>query len=341
MINRTEKDKLLRIIERFRKARVLLLGDFVADEFIDGEISRVSREAPVLILKHRQTRVVPGGGANAANNLVDLGARVFPFSVVGHDAPGLRLIDIFREKRVSTDGILVDRSYATITKSRILAGSAHTTHQQVVRIDREAATPPRPEVTTRMYAKARSRARDVDAILVSDYGAGIITPDRVASLRSAVRNRSLPINIDSRYQLPSYRSFTAATPNEAEVEAALRMTIGNDLRALETAGRKMLRQLGMKALLITRGKEGMALFEPGRKTRHIPIFGADQIADVTGAGDTVIAVFTLALASGATFSEAALLSNCAGGIVVMKHGTATVQPEELMAAVDSGGGARE
>ena len=335
MIEREQQETLLRTIDRFSKARILVLGDFVADEFVDGEISRVSREAPVLILKHRRTEIVPGGGANAANNLVDLGATVFPFSVVGKDFQGAHLMDSFRKKKVSTRGILVDRTFATTTKSRILAGSAHTTHQQVVRIDREASAPPSPETLDRLFKKALECATRVDAVLVSDYGSGIITPSHVEALRARARIRRIPINIDSRYQIKRFRAFTAATPNEPEVEAVLGKKIDNNPRALESAGRSLLRSLRMGALLITRGKEGMALFEPGKPTQHISIYGTDQVADVTGAGDTVIAVFTLGLACGASFLEAARLSNYAAGIVVMKHGTATVRREELVAAVES------
>jgi rfaE bifunctional protein kinase chain/domain len=335
MMDWTERDVLLRIVSRFSKARVLLLGDFVADEFVDGEISRVSREAPVLILKHRRTSIVPGGGANAANNLVDLGARVFPLSIVGSDSQGKLLREIFRAKGVSTDGILVDRKFSTTTKSRILAGSAHTMHQQVVRIDRESITPPSSAMIGKLLAKARQRVRGVEAVLISDYGSGLITPERVDQMRSSALRTRIPATIDSRYQLSAFQGFTAATPNEPELEAALGVRIGNDLKALESAGRRMLRRLRVQALLVTRGKEGMALFEPGKKTVHVPIFGTDQIADVTGAGDTVIAVFTLALASGASFSQAARLSNYAGGLVVMKHGTATIRRQELVAAIES------
>ncbi len=335
MIEPKERDLLLRMIDQFSKARILVLGDFVADEFVDGEISRVSREAPVLILKHRHTEIVPGGGANAANNLVDLGARTFPFSVVGRDAQGAHLIQFFRNKGVSAAGILIDSSYSTTTKSRILAGSAHTTHQQVVRIDRQAPSPPAKEVLTRLFEKASQIAPEMDAILVSDYGSGMITSAAVATLRARTRNRGIPLNVDSRYQIHRFKSFTAATPNEAEVEAALGTAIGNNLKALDGAGKKLIKQLRTKALLITRGKEGMALFEPGRPTKHLSIYGTDQVADVTGAGDTVIAVFTLALACGASFFQAARLSNYAGGLVVMKHGTATVGRDELIAAIDS------
>jgi rfaE bifunctional protein kinase chain/domain len=229
----------------------------------------------------------------------------------------------------------MDKVFSTTTKSRILAGSAHTTHQQVVRIDRQAATPPDEKVRERLIAKACQMATQVDAILVSDYGSGMINPGSLDRLRFAIRNRPVPLNLDSRYQILHFKSFTAATPNEPEVEAALGTVIGNNLPALETAGRKLLKRLGTKALLITRGMEGMALFEPGRATKHLPIYGTDQVADVTGAGDTVIAVFTLALACGASFLQAARLSNYAGGLVVMKHGTATVRREELMAAVKS------
>lgn len=335
MITSKERDALLQIINRFSKARILVLADFVADEFVDGEISRVSREAPVLILKHQNTTVVPGGGANAANNLAELGARVFPFSVVGRDFSGKRLVEIFRQKRVPTKGILEDARYTTTTKTRILAGSAHTMHQQVVRIDREAPVPPSPPVISQLFRKAIKQAEQVDAVLVSDYGSRVITPERVRKLWLAAGSRRIPVSIDSRYDLTGFKGFTAATPNEPEVEAALGVRIGNNLKALESAGRRLLRRLQVQVLLMTRGKEGMALFEPGKKTEHLSIFGADQIADVTGAGDTVIAVFTLALACGAGFLEAARLSNYAGGIVVMKHGTATLRREELMAAVES------
>ncbi|MBZ5551180.1 MAG: hypothetical protein LAO21_00570 [Acidobacteriia bacterium] len=335
MIESKECELLLRTIDQFSKARILVLGDFVADEYVDGEISRVSREAPVLILKHRRTEIFPGGGANAANNLVELGAKVFPFSIVGRDAQGAQLVQFFRRKGVPATGILMDKGFSTTTKSRILAGSAHTTHQQVVRIDRQAPAPPDVKVRERLIKKASEIVPKMNGILVSDYGSGMISSESLDTLRTAIRNRPIPLNVDSRYQILRFKSFTAATPNEPEVEAALGIAIGNHLPALEVAGRRLLKRLHTKALLITRGKEGMALFEPGRTTRHLPIYGTDQVADVTGAGDTVIAVFTLALACGAGFLQAARLSNYAGGLVVMKHGTATIRREELVAAVES------
>jgi rfaE bifunctional protein kinase chain/domain len=186
-----------------------------------------------------------------------------------------------------------------------------------------------------VLASLRALRERVDGVLVSDYGFGLLTPELVRAAVAFARQRDVPVTVDSRYALLGFRGMTAVTPNEPEVEAALGVTIGSDRRRLESAGRTLLRRLGVKACLITRGSDGMALFEPGRPTLHIPIHGSDQVADVTGAGDTVIATFTLALAAGASPAEAALLSNYAGGIVVMKRGTATVSAAELDAAIAS------
>jgi D-glycero-beta-D-manno-heptose-7-phosphate kinase len=176
----------------------------------------------------------------------------------------------------------------------------------------------------------------IDAVLVSDYGFGLVTPELVRAAVALARRKKVPITVDSRFALLGFRGMTAVTPNEPEVEDALGVTIGHDLVRLESAGRTLLRRLGVKAVLVTRGGHGMALFEPGKRTVHIPIHGSDQVADVTGAGDTVIATFTLALAAGGSPAEASLLANCAGGIVVMKHGTATVSTAELRRAVAAG-----
>jgi rfaE bifunctional protein kinase chain/domain len=170
-------------------------------------------------------------------------------------------------------------------------------------------------------------------VLVADYGYRTTNAEEVESLRRRTRRPDIPITIDSRYDLPAYKNLTAATPNEPEIEAAFGLAIGNDLERLHTLGRKFLRRQGFQALLITRGRDGMALFEPHRPPHHLPIFGSAQAVDVTGAGDTVIAAFTLALAAGGSFLEAALIANCAGGIVVMKRGTATVSLNEITEAI--------
>jgi rfaE bifunctional protein kinase chain/domain len=331
-----DAERLRKIVEAFPKVTITVLGDLVADEFVYGEISRVSREAPVLILKHRERTVVPGGGANAVNNLADLGVNVLPVGAIGDDEPGRLLVKYFRHKRIPVSGVLKDKSYTTVTKSRILAGTTHNTRQQVVRVDREPESPPNRHLTRELFLAAREYSRASDALLVSDYGYGSATPAIVNALRQAGRKRpvQIPLILDSRYRLLEYSGVTAATPNEPEVEAALGERIGQDWGKLTTCGRQVIERMKLQSLLITRGRDGMVAFDQGQEPVDIPIFGSDEIADVTGAGDTVIASFSAALAAGATTVEAAQLANYAGGIVVMKRGTATVSREELLRAID-------
>jgi rfaE bifunctional protein kinase chain/domain len=321
--------RLLDIVGAFPKQTILVLGDFVADEFVSGEISRVSREAPVLILRHRRTELIPGGGANAVNNLVDLGTRVLPVSAVGDDAAGRALLDYFRGKRVDTRGIARVTGWTTTTKTRFLAGWTHTSRQQVLRLDREAETSLPSRALDVIARKAQSLARRASGVLVSDYGCGVVTPALVRRLRAKF------ITLDSRYALLDYRGVgvTAATPNEPELEALYHTRIGNDATKLEQLAARTLRQLGLEALVVTRGRDGMVVFERGRGPHAIPIHGTDEVVDVTGAGDTVIAAFTLARAAGATWVEAAHIATYAAGLVVMKRGTATVSRAELEAAL--------
>ena len=328
-----EADRLKKIVESFPKITVTVLGDLVADEFVFGEISRVSREAPVLILKHRERTVVPGGGANAANNLAELGVNVLPVGIVGDDEPGRLLLKYFRHKKIAISGVLKDKSYTTVTKTRILAGMTHTSRQQVVRVDREPQEAPSSHLTRELYLAARNYAHASDAMLVSDYGYGAATPAIVSTLRGKGKV-GVPIVLDSRYRMLQYEGITAATPNEPEVEEALGVRIGQDWSKLLSAGEKLMGRMKLQSLVITRGRDGMAAFDQKHKPVDIPIFGSDQVADVTGAGDTVIASFTAALAAGATTEEAAQLANYAGGIVVMKRGTATVSREELLHAIE-------
>ena len=328
-----EADRLRKIVEAFPNITVTVLGDLVADEFIFGEISRVSREAPVLILKHRERTVLPGGGANAANNLADLGVNVLPVGIVGDDEPGRLLLKYFRHKRIAVSGVLKDKSYATITKTRILAGMTHTARQQVVRVDREPQESPNPHLTRELYLAARNYAHASDALLVSDYGYGAATPAIVDALREKGK-LGVPVVLDSRYRLLEYSGVTAATPNEPEVEDALGLRIGQDWDRLLAAGEQVMARMKLQSLVITRGRDGMVAFDRKHKPVDIPIIGSDQVTDVTGAGDTVIAAFTAALAAGATTEEAAQLANYAGGIVVMKRGTATVSREELLHALE-------
>jgi rfaE bifunctional protein kinase chain/domain len=328
-------ERLLRILESFPKITVTALADLVADEFIFGEISRVSREAPVLILKHRERTILPGGGANAIYNLADLGVTVLPVGVVGDDEPGRALLACFRKKKIPLSGILKLKGHTTVTKTRILAGHGLTQRQQVVRVDRESAELPDAEVRRRLAALAREYAEASDALLVSDYGYGAATPEMLTAVRVKRALDGILITLDSRYRLLQYSGVTAATPNQPEVEALLNVQIADDGERLRDAGKTLLQRMKLESLLITRGRQGMMAFEHGRKPVGVPSYGSDEVADVTGAGDTVIAAFTAALAGGASTEEAARLANYAGGIVVMKRGTATVTRDELMNAVRS------
>ena len=329
-----ENDRLRKIVESFPKTTVTVLGDLVADEFVFGEISRVSREAPVLILKHRDRRVVPGGAANAICNLADLGVTVLPVGVVGDDEAGRLLLRAFRHRRIAVSGVLKDKTYTTVTKTRILAGFAHTAGQQVVRLDREPAEGPNSHLRRELVLSTREYARASDALLVSDYGYGAATPALLTAVREKRGIDRVPVTLDSRHRMLQFSGITAATPNEAEVEEILGIRVGDDWNRLMAAGEQIVGEMKLESLLITRGKDGMVAFPRRHRAIDIPIYGSDEVADVTGAGDTVIATFTAALAAGADTEEAAQLANYAGGIVVMKRGTATVTQQELLQAIE-------
>jgi rfaE bifunctional protein kinase chain/domain len=330
------RERLIGLVDSFGGRRVLVVGDLIADEFIYGEVARVSREAPVLILKYDATQMVPGGAGNAASNVAALGGRAALAALVGGDAEGRRLLSSF-SRRVDRSGVVRAARYRTPVKTRILAGGAHTAKQQVVRIDREPGWPLGLDVSRAFAGKLGPALSNCDAVILSDYGSGLVTPELADVVRRSVaargRRRSIPVLLDSRYRLLDYRGLTSCTPNESEVEQVLGIQIGDDPDRLEEAGRALLKRSGMQAVLITRGSRGMSLFQPRQETVHVPIFGSDEVADVTGAGDTVIATFGLALASGASFYEAARLANYAGGLVVMKQGTATVSAGELSDAI--------
>jgi len=330
----SEIERLRKIVGDFPKVTVTVLGDMVADEFVFGEISRVSREAPVLILKHRDRTILPGGGANAVYNLADLGVNVLPVGIVGDDEPGRLLLKRFRQKRIPTSGIIRDKTYTTVTKTRILAGMTHSGRQQVVRVDREPESEPGQQASRELIIAAQQYGQASDVLLVSDYGYGAATPEILNSIRRKNWN-GIPVILDSRNRMLEYLGITAATPNESEVEEALRIRIDNDWSRLVGAGERIIKSMKLQSLVITRGRHGMVAFSRRQKPVDIPIFGSDEVADVTGAGDTVIATFTAALAAGADAPAAAQLANYAGGIVVMKRGTATVSQEELLDALES------
>jgi rfaE bifunctional protein kinase chain/domain len=231
-------------------------------------------------------------------------------------------------------GVVKDKIYITVTKTRIRAGSTHSARQQVVRIDREPDAEPSLHLKRELVLAAREYARASDVLLISDYGYGTATPGILNAVRATGGLRGVPVVLDSRYRILQYSGVTAATPNEPEVEEALGVRIGHDWRQLCSAAETIMERMKLQSLVVTRGRDGMVVFTDRHKPADIPIFGSDQVADVTGAGDTVIAAFTAALAAGASAEDAAHLANYAGGIVVMKRGTATVSQQELLDALD-------
>lgn len=316
-------------------SRVVVIGDLIADEYIFGRVARVSREAPVLILEYDSTQMVPGGAGNAAANVAALGGRVTLITLLGRDDAGRRVREAL-PAGVSRRGLLTPAGFQTPVKTRILAGGVHSAKQQVVRIDRRSPSRITAEDRAAIWRAALAALPSADAVLMSDYGSGIVTPALGRAIGAAARRRGIPVLVDSRYALTKFRGLTACAPNESEVEAALGVELDDSPRALEAAGRTLLEQTRMRAVIITRGSRGMAVFEPGQPTLHLPIYGSDEIADVTGAGDTVMAALTLAMAAGASAGEAARVANVAGGLVVMKRGTATVSAAELSRALSHG-----
>lgn len=322
------QERLISIVKRFVGLRVVVVGDAIADQFVYGAISRVSREAPVFILRHEQTETVPGGAANCAANLASLGAAVLLTGVVGTDAAGRALLEKLEVAGVDCRGVIVANDVQTTTKVRILAGQLHSTRQQVIRIDYEGSSLASAQMHSQIRERALEFAEAADVIVISDYNYGVASAEIANALQKIALKKKIPVLVDSRFQLSRFHGFTSATPNEDEVEKLLS---GNDqaLAKLDLAGERLRDELGYRALLITRGGHGMVLFEAGVEPLHIAAVGGSEPVDVTGAGDTVMATYSLALAAGASFSDAAHLANHAGGIVVMKRGTATITAAEL------------
>src|SRR5262245_30832300 len=322
-------ERLRRVSGSFLARTIMVVGDVICDEYLIGKPARISREAPVIILKFTDRDVRLGGAANAANNVHTLGARVVPIGVVGRDRAGDEILSLFHATGIPTDGIITETGRPTPVKTRIMAGGYQATRQQVVRLDREPASDLATITEDALLARLAAVAPRLDGILVSDYGYGTLTPRVLERVLGIARQRGAIITADSRYDLPRFPGVTAATPNEAELGDLTGHAV-DDERAVEKAGRLLLERLDTQILLVTRGSQGIALLERDGGSTFIPIFGTDEIADVTGAGDTVIGTFTLALASGATAADAAALANVAGGIVVMWGGTGQVAQEGLI-----------
>ncbi len=328
-------DRLCDLVKEFSQRCVCVVGDCVADQFLYGEISRVSREAPVLILRHERTETLPGGAANCAANARSLGATVKLVCTTGTDEAGGAMLAKLRAAGVDCQGVIESPGIRTTTKMRILAGQAHSLRQQVIRVDFGDEAAAQGELHEEITGRSREAIEAADAVIISDYNYGVVNKDVISILREASIRRRLPVLVDSRFRLLQFPGFLSATPNEDEAEyvCGKRLT---DAQALESYAEELRAQLNYESLLVTRGRRGMLLLERTCAPLHIEAVGDREAIDVTGAGDTVIAAYTLALASGASFVEAAHLANHAGGIVVMKRGTASASADELIASVKSG-----
>ncbi len=335
--DRSIRGRLLKVLERFSGIRLAVWGDLVVDEFVVGAVNRISREAPVLILDLMDTTRIPGGAANTVANIAAVGATPLPVGVVGDDDWGRDLLRLLAARGVDTSGIQVEAGLTTPTKSRISGAGLHTTRQQIVRVDRGGPYALAPARRRALARAAAAAAEGSSGLVLADYGYGAIEPAAGRRLARRLRQAGRVVAVDSRWRLLQFKGVSTATPNEPELEAAVGISLrGEDEDALARAGLELRRRLDCETLLVTRGRRGMAVFQASRSTPALlPVFGTDEVADVTGAGDTVMAVYTVALAAGATPVDAARLANYAGGLVVMKQGTATVSRQELARAVEA------
>lgn len=313
-----------KIVSNFKNARVLVIGDLILDQFIWGDVSRISPEAPVPVVWVKKESFMPGGASNVANNLRSLGAECHLVGVIGDDATGAILKGELDRKGIHTAGVILDRSRPTILKTRVVAQ-----HQQVVRIDKEKVERLGEDVASDMCEYVANVIDDIDAVIIEDYGKGVITPSILARIVPLAKRRGKIISVDPKEEhFNYYRGISVITPNNHEASRAVGFDI-KDEATLKKAGEKLLAKLNCKIALITLGENGMAVFQKGKPMKHIPTV-AQEVFDVSGAGDTAIASYTLSLASGADPVEAAHIANCAAGIVVGKVGIAVVSPDELL-----------
>ncbi|HXR66784.1 MAG TPA: bifunctional ADP-heptose synthase [Ktedonobacteraceae bacterium] len=329
------EERIQALVSRFVGKRVLVIGDMVADEYLIGNPARIAREAPVLILELNEERTIPGGATNVAVNARTLGAEVFLAGVVGNDLPGQRLRQAIDDLGMHQEGLIGDAQRPTSTKTRIVAGSTQVVRQHIVRVDRvdtsEVGEPSRGQIVEYIQRALPT----VDAVVLSDYENGMISPAVLECCLPLARKLGKVIVADSHGKFARFQGVTALTPNQPEAELSAGMTIHNESDLHEVA-RRLLTDSNAQSILITRGSEGMSLFVTGQEPLHLPIFSLNhhshEVVDTNGAGDTVAATFTLALTVGASFAEAAYLANAAAALVVRRLGCASNTPQELMDA---------
>ncbi len=324
--------KLQAWVEKFAAQQVVVFGDLLADIYLDGQIARISREAPVFVLEQEKELMVPGGAANTVNNVAALGGRAFALGVIGEDRVGDDLLALLTQKAIDVAGVVRDRERPTISKTRITAGGEATVRQQVVRIDREKKAPLSPAVEGELLEAVATSLPHKAALIISDYGSNSVSKAARQAALEFCRKHKLPCIVDSRYDILEFKGVTLVKQNTAETAAAVGYQLDCQA-AVERAGCDLLEKLQAQAVLITRGPEGMSLFLQDGAVHHIPVTNRSEVFDVTGAGDTVVATLALALAAGAPLLEAAIIANYAAGIVVRKLGTATTNPAELKKAI--------
>ncbi len=320
-------DRLNQLIDSFSQGRVLVVGDLTLDEFLTGQVERISREAPVLILRHESTKQIPGGGANAVYNLAKLGGNVKVAGLVGKDSQGQVLRGIFETAGIDTSGILIDRDRPTVTKTRIAGHARQSVTQQIVRVDWKSDELPSQDLQLQLAEYIRQQIDTVDAVVCSDYGDGVFTKPVIEACLSHPR-----VIVDSQKDIQRFASATLFTPNLPEAETAVGYACTSPQTLLQ-AGKDLLELTQAQHILITRGEDGMSLFSRTGGEHHIPPFNRTDVFDVTGAGDTVVAALTLSLCAGASCWEAAVLGNLAASIVIREIGTVTTTVEEMKATL--------
>jgi rfaE bifunctional protein kinase chain/domain len=321
-----------KIRQEFSRKKIVIVGDLVADQFLSGKIARISREAPVFILEHEQTETLAGGAANAAVNVAGLGGNACLVGLIGKDRNGEALLETLQKSGVECAFIAASPKIQTTTKVRVLASQHYAARQQVIRIDYENKQQPEAELIEKLKENLLAAIENADAIIISDYNYGVANAETAALAVRLAKDKKIPLLVDSRYRLQDFTGGTSATPNQEEAEQILGEKF-TDPEALAAACRALREKLGYESLLVTCGNKGMLLIEQDREPLHLEAVGSKEPVDVTGAGDTVIAAYALALASGLTFIESAHLANHAGGIVVMKKGTASVSVDELLTSI--------
>lgn len=315
-------------LKKFNKINILIIGDMVADVYLKGNISRVSREAPVLVLEHAGEKVVPGGAANVVHNVATLGGQAFAVGLIGNDKAGSGLRDILNDKNVETTGLIIEENRPTITKTRIIAGGSATVSQQIVRIDQEVKASILKQSEESFINILKQVIDKIDAVVLSDYGSGMLSDKIRSFIIESCQEKNIKTIVDSRYDILKFEGVSFVKQNEAEAAKAVGFELTSE-DAVVTAGKILLEKLQAEGIIISRGEQGMSLIQDNGEIHHIPVVDKSEVFDVSGAGDTAVAAFILAIASGAKPVEATKIANFAAGIAVRKLGTATVSNEEL------------